>query len=320
MSTKIIPIHCMSKPHAVTLHDTAESWRSQVQPRLKQSTASIYAGILRVHIEPAFGDHPLAELSGPCIEDFLADKVQTLAPRTVSNISTVLHSLLEHAHAIGWLPHLPTWTSPSGKSFKAVEVLNSREKKKIVEHLIYNIQSGERLDESFGLLLCLYTGMRLGEICALQWSDISPKGAISIRRTVQRISDPAHPGQTMVIFDTPKSQSSNRIIPIPLFLRKLLKDIRKPDACFILTGTEEYVEPRTMQNRFKSTLRRCGVRPVNFHTIRHTFATDCISAGFDPKTLSTILGHADVSITLNTYVHPSFDVQRRFMDKLRPGI
>ena len=310
--TKIVPIPCIPKlrQETITLAEVADSWQTQVRPRLKQSTASIYAGILRAHIEPAFGSMAPDSLTGAQIEAFLADKAQTLAPRTVANISTVFRSLLTHAQASGLLIRMPVWTCPSSNGGKTGEVLHTREKKKLVEHLIYNISSGIQADESFGLLLCLYTGMRLGEICALQWGDISKKGAIMIRRTVQRISDPAQPGRTMVIFDTPKSQSSNRVIPMPLFLRKQIDGLRKPDGCFVLTGTERFVEPRTMQNRFKSTLRKCGVRTVNFHAIRHTFATDCVGAGFDPKTLSSLLGHADVSITLNTYVHPSFDVKR----------
>ena len=322
MKTNIIRIPCMPKDRksSATLSDLIESWEAHAYPRLKQSTASIYSGILHAHIQPAFGQMPPEELSAAIIEAFLAEKSKTLAPSTVANISTVLHSLLEHGQTTGFFSRTITWTCHSGMSGKTAEVLQSCEKKRLVEHLIYNIHSGAQVDESFSLLLCLYTGMRLGEICALRWEDISPKGAITIRRTIQRISDPTTVGHTKIIFDTPKSQSSNRIIPMPLFLRKQMGSIRKSDNCFVLTGTPDYVEPRTMQNHFKATLKKCGIRPVNFHTLRHTFATDCVSAGFDPKTLSAILGHADVSITLNTYVHPSFDVKRRFMDKLSPGI
>lgn len=318
---KIIPIGCSPKLRPdIRIAEIAADWLEHVRPILKQSSLSIYSGILRAHIEPAFGSLPVSALTTEQIETFLAEKAAVLATGTVSNISTVLRALLNHARHTGKITQLPTWLCPTGKPNHTGEVLNTREKKKLVEHLIYNIQTRQRIDESFGLLLCLYTGMRLGEICALQWGDISKKGAISVRRTVQRISDPQNPGRTKIIFDTPKSQSSNRIIPMPLFLRKLLDDVRKGDDHFVLTGTTAHLDPRTMQNRFKSILRKCGLRPVNFHAMRHTFATDCVGAGFDPKTLSSILGHADVSITLNTYVHPSFDVKRRFMDKLRPSI
>ena len=169
-SCKIIPIPCSTKLRTgVTLAEAAERRQIQALPRLKQSTASIYGGILRAHILPAFGTFPVSELTGPRIEAFLTDKAQILAPRTVGNISTVLHAILEHAQASGWFTGLPAWVTPSGKGGKTTEVLTAREKKRLVEHLINNISANTHVDESFGLLLCLYTGMRLGEICALQW-------------------------------------------------------------------------------------------------------------------------------------------------------
>ena len=123
-----------------------------------------------------------------------------------------------------------------------------------------------------------------------------------------------------MVFDRPKSQSSLRSIPLPSFLLPSLRRMRRGDACFVLTGTEKLLEPRGMQRRFKQLLRDAGVREVNFHCLRHTFATSCVELGFDPKTVSMILGHADVSVTLNTYVHPSFSKLRSCMEGLGPGL
>ena len=124
-------------------------------------------------------------------------------------------------------------------------------------------------------------------------------------------------GKSEVVIGSPKSKSSIRIVPIPDFVLALLKAKRKGDDFFIITGTSKPTEPRTMQNRFKAILKVCGIRDVNFHLLRHTYATVCIENGFDPKTLSELLGHADASITLNRYVHSSMQIKKKYVSKLR---
>ena len=130
----------------------------------------------------------------------------------------------------------------------------------------------------------------------MKWSDIDfENGTLSVSRTVQRINK--H-GKSEIVIGSPKSKTSVRVVPIPEFLLKILKGKRKDNNIFLITGTGKPTEPRTMQNRFKSILRVCGIRDVNFHLLRHTYATVCIENGFDPKTLSELLGHSDASITI----------------------
>ena len=134
-----------------------------------------------------------------------------------------------------------------------------------------------------------------------------------MQRTVQGIYK--H-GKSEVVIGSPKSKSSVRIVPVPDFVLTILKAQRKSDDFYIITGTCKPTEPRTMQNRFNAILNSCNIRNVNFHLLRHTYATVCIENGFDPKTLSELLGHADASITLNRYVHSSMDLKRDNMNKL----
>ncbi len=160
------------------------------------------------------------------------------------------------------------------------------------------------------ILLCLFTGMRLGELCALKWSDIDCKNrTVTVNRTVQRISATGHISKTILMETSPKSESSKRTIPLtdPVLerLRKLEGD--KP----YIFGEDKPLDPRTMQQRFKRLLKEAGVDDRNFHTLRHVFATNCIENGMDVKALSEILGHADVKITLNRYVHPTMDTKRQ---------
>ena len=120
---------------------------------------------------------------------------------------------------------------------------------------------------------------------------------------------------TALVLDTPKSRSSARAIPVPARLRPVLEAARCGAGCYVLTGQETPMEPRRFQRRFKSALREAGVADINFHALRHTFATNCVNLGCDAATLARILGHSDVAITLNTYVHPSFEAMRAIVDR-----
>lgn len=172
----------------------------------------------------------------------------------------------------------------------------------------------------FGVMLSLYTGIRIGELCALQWDNLClPSATLKVRKTMQRIQDKnvGATSKTRVIITEPKSQCSIRDIPLPVFILELARRFESSPKTFVLSGDKSrYVEPRTMQNRFKKYIRDSGIADANFHTTRHTFATRCVEVGFDIKTLSEILGHANVNITLNRYVHSSFDLKCSNMSKL----
>ena len=162
--------------------------------------------------------------------------------------------------------------------------------------------------------------MHIGEICALKWNNIDLNaGTISVYQTLQRLQDKENKGKTKILITEPKSQSSKRIIPIPAFLTELLKQIRPASPCaYILTGDKKFMEPRTLENIFKKCLSDCDIQCINFHALRHTFATRCVEACFDIKTLSEILGHSNVSTTLNLYTHPTLEHKRANMNKLVP--
>ena len=172
---------------------------------------------------------------------------------------------------------------------------------------------------ALAILLCLFSGIRIGEVCALNWNDFNfQEGVFSVTKTMQRVrikGDPARKTEVQVL--APKSDCSERRIPIPDNLMGLLKEHCVPGA-FLTTGDKKsFVEPRTLENRFKRILEKAGIPNINFHAAtRHTFATRCVEAGVDIKCLSEILGHADVSITLNRYVHTTMSLKSRNMAKL----
>ena len=154
----------------------------------------------------------------------------------------------------------------------------------------------------------------MGELCGLQWKDVDlKKRTLCINKTIQRIED--ENGTTFLLIDSPKTISSERVIPIPNFLIPLLYGIKtKNESDYVSTGKPTFTQPRTYQSRLKSYLKKCELPDYHFHTLRHTFASRAIELGFDPKSLSEILGHSSVKITLDLYVHPSMEAKKEQMD------
>lgn len=187
----------------------------------------------------------------------------------------------------------------------------------LIEKAVINDKSQAAL----GILLCFYTGLRLGEVCALQWDDIDfDAGTMSVERTISRIkSFEDGENKTRLAIGKPKSRTSIRKIPIPEFLLDLLKQTKKQnyeDNCYVLSGSQIPMEPRTYQKMFKRILAAAGVKNRKFHAIRHTFATRALELGIDMKTLSEILGHSNVSTTLNIYAHSLFEQKKNAIDRL----
>ena len=311
-------------PNGPPLSHWIEQWLRVSAARFKRSTLSTYATVAAKHIQPALGALPMEALDAETLSAFLREKSHgsgehpALAPSTVCSIVTVLRATLRYAESQGCV--VRAWGALRRPALVTgeVAVLSTQERERLERYLCAALDP-----ERLGVLLCMYTGLRLGELCALKWADFSPDcSTLRIRRTIQRIRNPEQAegrrgSRTVIVFDAPKSRSSNRTIPLPSFLARLLRERRCADDCFLLTGRAgRFVEPRTFQNHFKGILRQAGVREINFHALRHTFATHCVDLGFDVKTLSGILGHADVSVTLNTYVHPSLDHMRQYMERL----
>ena len=309
----------------MTVDRAVDGYLAATAARHKRSTHAAYERVAERHIRPALGPYSVSGLTPERPADFLAEKSAgtdgepALAPSTVCGIITVLRAVLRYAEGRGCAVNAWAGLERPRPVTRPAEVLTWSEQRELAAFLVR-----EEDPIRLGVLLCLYTGLRLGEVCALKWGDLSADGSVlSVRRTVQRIRAQG-PGEqvkkTSVVFDRPKSQNALRAIPLPTFLRPRLDRLRGGSGCFLLTGTDKPLEPRVMQNHFKALLRQAGVREVNFHCLRHTFATSCVELGFDPKTVSMILGHADVSVTLNTYVHPSFSKLRSCMEGLGPGL
>lgn len=302
----------------------AGKWLESSKMRVKESSYVKYSNLLNNHILPELGDIRVNRLTTDMVGQFIQRRLSSgrlngkggLSEKTVKDILILLKEICCYAASQG---------VPAPCHFELIRIRHcenevsvlAREDQKKLERFLMNDDSLEKT----GILLSLCMGLRLGEVCALRKENILYKEKIlQVRLTMQRIQNLEKDGgrKTKIIVTEPKSNCSVRDIPIPEFLMQRLVILGDAsDNAYVLTGScEEFIEPRTMENIFKRYLKECQLDVINYHTLRHTFATRCIEQGFDVKTLSEILGHANVNITLNRYVHSSMEQKRRWMDEL----
>lgn len=278
---------------------------------------------MKNHIIPLFGELECSEILPDTLQQYAMhwfgkrslNGDTPLSSKTVRDLTVVLKSCLKYGVQKGYISSANTnVVFPIVKKENTqVQTYNVCEQQTIVEAILADLNS-----KSNGILLCLYTGIRIGELCALKWSDIDlDNGSISISKTLQRLyfKDSHGKGYTKIKISPPKTSTSAREIPISSKLVQTLNalHIDNPDA-YVLTNTEKYIEPRTYRNFYLHFMEKLNVKSLKFHSLRHTFATRCIELGADYKSVSEILGHASVSITMNLYVHPSIEQKRRCVE------
>ena len=270
---------------------------------VKPSTLACYRRNIQCHILPALGECVAAELTAAEINDYIQQLQEDYSPKLVREIGGLLLRIVGMA-GVGYGEDV---TLPKVRQ-KAVEVFTEPELKQMGQVIL------RRPDRTgVGVLLTAYTGLRLGELCGLQWQDVDVgAGLLHIQRTVERIAQIG--GGTCLTVQPPKTENSERWIPIPKEMLRMLKPETKQPDSYLLTGGEIVPDPRAMQYRYKVLLERCGVRYRNFHCLRHSYATRCVERGVDVKSVSELLGHADVRTTLRLYVHSSMDYKRRAVE------
>lgn len=295
--------------HGYTVSSWMERWLThEVRLQVKISSYQTYRNLFDHHITPALGEVRLSLLTKEMIQAF-AEEEQAVgkAFNTVKGACRLLCAGLENAVANGILKKNPCRKIRIHRT-KVTEqcTLSAAE-----QHLLSDSCAGE---ERLPALLGLYCGLRLGEVCALKWSDIDwEKQTLSVCRTAQRIRITGEDQRkSMLMVGTPKSASSRRVLPLPAFLVDLLQQLwRNKHSQEYVFGEHTPAEPRTVQRRFQKLSTSLGLRHVHFHSLRHTFATRLLELGVDVKTVSVLLGHASPRITLDVYAHSRLDIQRK---------
>ncbi len=291
-----------------------DEWLTINRHKIAESSYVKYFSVAERYIKPALGGIRAEAITTARISAFSGTLLteKKLSATTVSDVLTILGSILKYAkRKFGVKMPDVEIIHPKFKK-KEMRVLSLEEQKSLVKFLLENLDG-----RNFGIMLALMTGMRLGEICALRWENVSfEEKTINVKSTMQRLKDIDGICNTKIVISTTKSDTSTRKIPLTDYAIRLCKKLRSADAAFVLTGSEEkFCEPRMLQYRFECVTKKLGLENVHFHTLRHTFATRCVEVGFEIKSLSEILGHSSPNITLERYVHSSIALKRENMQK-----
>ena len=280
-----------------TVREIAAAWKEYKRPYVKQSTMAAYVLILENHVLPYFGDGD--SLHEQAVQAFVLQKLGNgLSVKTVKDILIVLKMVMKFGVKNEWMTYYE-WDIkyPTTSTNKELEVLSVANHRKILNY----IQSHFTFPW-LGIYISLSTGLRIGEICALKWSDINiVDGTITISRTIERIyiieGEKKH---TEIVINTPKTKNSCREIPMSKELLAMIKPLKKVvnDDFYVLTNDERPTEPRTYRNHYNGLMAKLDIPKLKYHGLRHSFATRCIEAGCDYKTVSVLLGHSNISTTL----------------------
>lgn len=289
---------------------------SYIKPTNKTRTFENYKQMLDNHIITKIGDLDIMEIKPLLLQNFFTELLKIgnklngsgLSASTVNLIITIVQNSLKTAFRIGIINEYTADRIKRPKLKESeVSCFNLIEQRKIEQAIL-----SDKRDKMFGILLCLYMGLRIGELLALTWDDINfISGFISVNKT-------CYDGKNncRLIFE-PKTKSSKRTIPIPKQLIPILRlKKKKSKTKYVIEENGKMVTIRSYQRSFALLLKKLNVEHRGFHSLRHTFATRALESGMDVKTLSEILGHKNAIITLNRYVHSLMEHKQEMMNKL----
>ncbi len=299
-----------------TFHYVYDEWYQKKRNFVKESTMSCYATTAETHLVPRFGIQ--TSINEQEVQDFVLLKLREgLSHKTVKDMVIVLRMVVRYGCRMGYFEATP-WDIRFPKECKKgdLEVMSIENQRQLLSFLHSNINC-----RNVGLIICMNTGLRIGELCALKWKDIDLRnGVLRVSHTlirVYKIDDNTH-RYTNVEVTTPKTVNSIREIPLTNSLTALLKPLCKVmnEEYFIMSNNTKPIEPRTLRNYFNRILDNLNIPRIKFHGLRHSFATRCIESRCDYKTVSMILGHSSINTTLNLYVHPDNGQKKKCIEKM----
>jgi integrase len=296
----------------ILFRNWATEWLNKKRLYLKESTYFLYSMNIRTHLTNYFENCYIDEITGEMLQLYMMELVESgISLGTIKNIMSLLKLILRGAIDKNLINDQTFKVNyPAKQKIEHLITLSVQEQKDLMKAIFEELNH-----RTLGIIVCLNTGIRIGELCALQWQDIDlENNIISITKTLQRISCD---GSSRLIITTPKTKTSMREIPISTWLSKLLENFyNKNGDVYLISNMIKPMEPRTYRRCFYQFLHDHKMENIKIHTLRHTFATTCIIHGSEYKTVSTILGHANINTTLNLYVHPQISDKRKCVENI----
>ncbi len=301
--------------------DWLDIWLEKERFFIKESTYATYTNIIENHLKPTIGKKKIENITNEDLQNFIILKLnisgvnsgrKKLALKTVKDMIVLIKNTLNTAiqqKIISFQNFYCKFPTSSIKSH--LKIFSTEEQRMLFQYLTDNPNP-----KNLGILLCLQTGLRLGEICGLQWQDINLENkTLIIHRTLQKIYiKEKNRCYSKIIIDTPKTKTSNRTIPLYYDFINLIKSFYEDKSYYFITNNKNYLEPHRYRHYYQKLLHSLNLPKLTFHSLRHTFATQAIELGIDYKTISEILGHSNISTTLNLYIHPKTEYKRKCLD------
>ena len=305
----------VKKGKKILYKDWALQWLKERKPYIKESTYPNYSNIIYNHLIPVLGNYRLSIIDNHILQEMILDKYRIgridnkggLSDKTIKDIGTLLKLTLKGAIKDNLIDYLDLdFRYPKKEKKNKIYTFSKKEQKKIVDYCLENLDI-----KNMGILLTLYSGLRIGELCALKWSDIDlKKNILSVNKTIQRIYL-KDVGKSKMIISSPKTKNANRVIPLNSEFALLLKQFKTDNNNYFLSNDTVWMEPRSFRKYYYDMIQELDISNITFHSLRHTFASNCIRLGVDYKTVSELLGHSSVNITLNIYVHSQMSQKKK---------
>ncbi len=303
----------MKKKNCITYNVIFDFWLNS-KNNIKIQSKLNYEYLILFYLKDNIGNILINKITKEDIYVFFSSIKNKIANSTQKKLLCIIKSSLAYAYSNKYCNYIDV-SDLKFKLHKKTIFILSREEQLILESTLKEKINIRKLC----LLLCLYTGLRVGEVCGLKWEDIDfSNKSLVVKRTIQRIKNSKNniDNKTILIESPPKSETSKRIIPIPNFIIDILKKFQQRDTYFLLSNSEKLYDPRYLESFYARILKKCNIKRNKFHTLRHTFATRSIESKMDIKTLSEILGHSSVEVTLKLYVHPTYEMKKTSIEHL----
>lgn len=298
--------------------ELATEWLTGKRNYIKESTYALYQYEIENYLFPAIGNLDITGINEQVLQESVLNWQyggHAMKKSTVQNLVILMKQIVKYAMKKGYMKQseIVIRYAPQNKIQRSRKILEETEQLQLINAILSDLTP-----ETLGILLCINSGLRIGELCALKWSDVNTnEQVLHVTKTMQRIYIKNANPKSYVVISSPKTESSIRDIPLSCKMCELIIEIADMNPQhYILTNSEHYIEPRTYRKHYESFLNMQGISYIKFHSLRHTFATKCIESGADYKVVSEILGHSTINTTLNMYVHPQMSEKRKCIESI----